>query len=135
MIPFLVTALSPIVGDLLNRLVPDKAGDAKLQAEINLRLAEAANEVLKGQVETNKIEAASPNVFVSGWRPFIGWVCGAALAWTFLGHDLATWIAVMFARDDLIPPAIDSEPLFELVLAMLGLGGLRTFEKLKKVAR
>lgn len=86
------------------------------------------------QVELNKIEAAHASVFVAGWRPAIGWVCAAALAWTFIGFDLASWGAATFHLA--APPKLTgSENLFELVLAMLGMGGLRSFEKFKGIAR
>lgn len=135
MIPLLFGTLAPILGTIVDRLIPDKAEAQRQKLEIEARLTEAANQVLLQQAEINKVEAGSNSIFVAGWRPFIGWICGAALGWTFLGHDLVTWIVVLAARPDLVPPAADTGPLFELVLAMLGLGGLRTFEKLRGVAR
>lgn len=81
------------------------------------------------QAEINKIEAAHRSVFVAGWRPFIGWVCGLGFLWAFLGHPLLEWSLALSGRT-LPAPAIHTEHLMELVLALLGLGGLRTAEKI-----
>jgi hypothetical protein len=86
------------------------------------------------QVEVNKVEAGHSSVFVAGWRPSIGWVCAAGLAWAFVVAPIASWsLMVLGIKAEL--PAIQFDHLFELVLAMLGIGGLRTFEKLRGVAR
>ena len=90
----------------------------------------AANQAAMAQVEVNKIEAAHSSVFVAGWRPSIGWVCAAGLAWAFVLAPIASWaLVVMGIKGEL--PAIQTNYLMELVLAMLGIGGLRTFEKLQ----
>ena len=81
------------------------------------------------QAEINKIEAAHRSLFVAGWRPFIGWVCGMGFLWAFIGHPLFEWCVVL-TGSDLIAPDLMTDSLLELVLAMLGLGGLRTAEKL-----
>lgn len=88
------------------------------------------------QAEINKMEAQHPSVFVAGWRPFIGWVCGLALAWHFLGFDIANWLRIAFFPETPAPPALNgTETLVTVLLSMLGLGGLRTVEKLKGVGR
>lgn len=79
-------------------------------------------------VELNKIEAAHRSVFVAGWRPAVGWICAAAVAYAYLGHPLLHWAAALWSPG-LAPPAIHTDSLFELVLAMLGMAGLRSFEK------
>lgn len=85
-------------------------------------------------VELNKIEAAHRSVFVAGWRPAVGWICAAGVAWAYLGHPLFLWAAALFSPG-IDPPAIETDGLFELVLAMLGMAGLRSFEKAKGRAR
>lgn len=80
------------------------------------------------QVELNKIEAASRSVFVAGWRPAVGWICAAGLAWAYLGHPVFTWAAALW-QPGLQPPVIVTDNLMELLLAMLGMAGLRSFEK------
>jgi len=78
------------------------------------------------QAEINKMEAQHRTVFVAGWRPFIGWVCGFALAYNFVLRDLLIW----FFGPEGVPPALQMEHLMTVLLGMLGLGGMRTFEKL-----
>jgi hypothetical protein len=133
MVP-IVTALLPALGTLIDRLIPDRAAADKAKAEMELQLVQAANAAAMAQVEVNKIEAAHSSVFVAGWRPSIGWVCAAGLAWAFVVAPVASWaLLVLGVKAEL--PAIQFDHLFELVLAMLGIGGLRTFEKMRGVAR
>ena len=85
------------------------------------------NEIIELQTKLNEIEAGHRTVFVAGWRPFIGWVCGVALAYNFVIRDLFIWIT----KTTDAPPALQMEHLMTVLLGMLGLGGLRTFEKIK----
>jgi hypothetical protein len=124
----------PALGTLIDRLIPDKAEAEKARNQLEAQLVTAANEAAMAQVEVNKIEASHPSVFVAGWRPSIGWVCAAGLAWAFVLAPITSWaLVVLGIRAEL--PAIHTDYLLELVLAMLGIGGLRTFEKLRGVAR
>lgn len=82
------------------------------------------------QAEINRIEAQHRSVFVAGWRPFIGWVCGAALAYSFILRDLLAWAIVAWGYDVVAPPELAMEHLITILMALLGLGGFRTFEKL-----
>tara|TARA_R110002124_G_scaffold184129_1_gene351617 strand:+ start:649 stop:1023 length:375 start_codon:yes stop_codon:yes gene_type:complete len=77
------------------------------------------------QSEINKVEAQSRSVFVAGWRPFIGWVCGVAFAFHYIAMPL------LIAYTDIKPVDFDTNSLFTVLMGMLGLGGLRTFEKIK----
>ena len=82
------------------------------------------------QVELNKIEARHRSIFVAGWRPFIGWVCGLALLWHFILYDMLTWITVnYFPEVTEIPKLTGTETLTTVVLSLLGLGAMRTAEK------
>ena len=108
---------------VLDKFVPDP--NAKAQYEADLR--NALKDWDKQQADTNAVEAANPNLFVSGWRPAIGWIGAAGLAYQYIVRP----IAVGAGAHDL--PTLDAS-LMELVWAMLGLGGLRTFEKIKGVA-
>ena len=85
------------------------------------------NEIIELQTKINEIEAGHRTVFVAGWRPFIGWVCGVALAYNFVIRDLFIWVT----KTTDAPPALQMEHLMTVLLGMLGLGGLRTFEKIK----
>jgi len=85
------------------------------------------NELIQIQTKINELEAQHRSVFVAGWRPFVGWICGIALAYNFVIRDLFIW----FAQPDEIPPALAMDHLMTVLLGMLGLGGLRTYEKIK----
>ncbi|WP_337997151.1 3TM-type holin [Oleispirillum naphthae] len=115
---------------IIDKFVPDPA--AKTQAEADLRASLMAWD--QGQAATNTAEAQSGNWFVAGWRPWIGWVCGLALGVQFVVGPLAVWAFDMAGHPIQAPPALD-DMLWELMFGMLGLGGLRTFEKIKGVAR
>lgn len=86
------------------------------------------------QAEINRIEASHRSIFVAGWRPFIGWVCGMGFLWAFLLHPLFEWLVVLFDLK-VTPPLIMTDNMMELVLALLGLGALRSVEKLKGRAK
>jgi hypothetical protein len=129
----LLPTLLPALTEVLDRVIPDQAAAAKAKLEMEARLLEAATAQAAQQTEINKIEAAHQSIFVSGWRPYIGWVCGMAIAWAFLLAPMLTWLLPLTGVVAAVPP-LQTEFLLELVFAMLGLGGLRTFEKLKGVA-
>ena len=115
---------------VLNKFVPDPEAKAKFESELrnSLQLWD------KGQTDVNAVEAANPNMFVSGWRPFIGWVCGLALAYQYVAAPLIMWLATSVGIKLAMFPKLD-DTLWQLVFAMLGLGGMRTFEKIKGVAQ
>ena len=114
-----LTAVSDLASTVINKIWPDKS-EAEKQQLI------AAVTLVQGQIETNKEEAKNPNIFVSGWRPYIGWICGTGLGYQFLIYP----ILIAF-----IPKIVqlDMGTLLTLLLGMLGLGGLRTVEKIKGV--
>lgn len=140
MIPALVATLAPLVGDLLSEVIPDPDERNKRAHEIALATATQAFEIQKGQLEINKQEAAHKSIFVAGWRPFIGWVCGVALAFNVLVVPVGN--ATLKFMDDpsdnvavvQIEP-LDSSLLWPVMAGMLGLGAMRTREKEKGVAR
>lgn len=126
---------------ILDKVIPDPAAKAAAQQEwLRMEQAErlavlgAEQAQAQGQIDVNKAEAASGSTFVGGWRPFIGWICGAALLYKFLLAPIGYWFAVMAGHPEWLPPVLDAQ-IWELVLGMLGLGGLRTYEKMKGVAR
>ena len=82
------------------------------------------------QIELNKIEAGHRSIFVAGWRPFIGWVCGFALLWHFILFDLLSWITInFFPHVTALPKLTGTETLVTVLLSLLGLGAMRTAEK------
>jgi hypothetical protein len=128
-----VTAALDIGGKLIDRLWPDPTQRAAAQLEL-LKLQQTGElAVITSQTEINKIEAASSSVFVAGWRPAAGWVCVIGMAYTFFAQPVLGWASGYFAIP--LPPDIDTSDLFILLGGMLGLGGLRSFEKFNKVAR
>ena len=133
MIALLAPLLVPIVDKLVGR-IPDPNERARAREEADAAIIAAANAAALAQTEINKQEAAHGSVFVAGWRPFIGWVCGASLAWHFIVGPVAAWGAALWSPG-LVLPTLDTEPLFQLVIAMLGLSGWRTVEKVKGVER
>ena len=102
------------------------------KAEIKLKLKELEQAINLGQIEINKTEAQNPNWFISGWRPFIGWSCGFAIVYSFI---IAPFLHSMFAifKVNFPIPELNIGILFNLLLSMLGLAGLRTYEKSKGV--
>lgn len=125
---------------LIDKLIPDP--QAKAEAMLKLRELEQAGDlaqlnadltVMAAQTDINKVEAASSNPFVAGWRPFIGWVCGGALAVQLVLMPLGVW-ASSIAGHPVQAPKMDTELLTTMVISMLGMGGMRSFEKYKGVA-
>lgn len=133
----LLDFLSPIMGvvnTVVDRLVLDKNAAEKLKGEIQRDMAEAQIKGELAQLDVNKAEAVSGNMFVAGWRPSIGWVCSTALAYQFVLAPLGTWFAAIIGHPVPSPPLLD-EMLWQLMFGMLGMGSLRTFEKVKGVAK
>lgn len=120
--------LMPIASTLIDRLIPDKAEAGKAKLEMEKELIKAANEVNLEQIKTNQIEAGHRSIFVAGWRPFIGWTCGVGFLWAFLGAPIAEYVVVL-AGYDVSLPELDTAPLLEMTFAMLGLAGMRSWEK------
>ena len=110
------------VTDNVDRFTLDKEEKAKLIAEIN-----------KAQLEVNKVEAGHTSKFVSGWRPFTGWICATAMAYHFILQPLLTFLLYTFGNE-VVLPTFDMTTLTTVLLGMLGLGGMRSFEKVKRSA-
>jgi hypothetical protein len=135
--------LASILPGLLDKLIPDPqaANEAKLKAIEMAQRGELAQldadmKLALGQLEVNKAEAASGSLFTSGWRPAVGWICAAGLAYEFLFAPLLPWLVLALTGKQLPElPDLPMETLMTLLLGMLGLGGLRTVEKVKGVAR
>jgi len=129
-----VSALLEIGGKVIDRVWPDPAQAAAAKLEL-IKLQQSGELAqITGQLEINKNEAANPSVFVSGWRPFIGWVCGSACAWNWIGLPIAKALAVFYDHPFPIAPA-DLSEMMPVLIGLLGLGGLRTVEKIQGVAR
>ncbi len=133
-------ALDPISAALelgtsvINKIWPDPVKQAEEQRNLqelaqkgNLEELNAEVKLLISQVDLNKVEAAHKSIFVAGWRPFVGWVCGFGLLYNvILAPFLDIWLTV---------PEVETDLLYPVLLGMLGLGGMRSFEKVKRVSR
>ncbi len=126
--------LGPIVDGFL-KFIPDKNKRAEAKEQMESQMLLAMTSLVQGQLAINAKEAEHASIFVAGWRPWIGWVCGVGIAWSFVIAPLLSWALFMFGVKVEGMPELDIEPLMTLVLGMLGLGGLRTYEKRLGVAR
>jgi hypothetical protein len=122
-----IGAVADLASNAINKIWPDKTEQEKAELA-------ASVQVVVGQMEINKEEAKSDSIFVSGWRPFIGWVCGAACAWNWIGLPVAKTVLVFAGYKLDVSPA-DLTEMLPVLMGMLGLGALRTAEKFKGVAR
>lgn len=130
--PLLLGPLFELGKSLIDRVFPDPAKKAEAELEL-LKLAQAGDlQQILEQLRINAIEAASPSIFVAGWRPFVGWICGFGLLYATVFHNLLEWLSVV--RSWPTPPAVDTETLIYVLGAMLGIGGMRTLEKIRGVA-
>lgn len=136
----MIQLLLPIVGQLLDKLLPDPAAaaDAKLKMldlaqRGELAQLDAESKLAVAQLEVNKTEAQG-NWWQAGWRPLIGYVFGTALAWMYVIHPLLTWALAIWRPDLKAPVLVIDDHLWELMFGMLGLGGLRSLEKVKRAA-
>ena len=135
MISALIPQIAPILGNVLNRFFPDKEKAAEAQRAIETALLENAAQINLAQIEVNKEEAQHRTIFVAGWRPFIGWVCGIALAWHFVGVPVTLFFIAWSGAEVPELPVFDMNSLMTVLTGMLGLGGLRTFEKMKGLTK
>lgn len=125
---FSSTATQPIeaIGNILDSLFTST--EEKLDKKIiMLRLAQKPN---IAQIELNKIEAQHRSIFVSGWRPAVGWVCALALLYSFILRDIISWIMIINGVEHPPPPELAMEHLMTVLLSLLGLGGFRSVEKM-----
>ena len=121
-----ISSVADLASTVIGKIWPDKSEQEKQQLAAALAL-------VQGQLEINREEAKSPSLFVSGWRPAIGWICGAACAWNWIGLKVALFVAAYLGHELKLAPADVSE-MMPVLLGMLGLGGLRTMEKVQGVA-
>ena len=127
----------PAITQVLDKIIPDPqaAADAKLRAlelaqKGDLAALDAELRLALGQLEVNKAEATT-DMFRGGWRPAVGWVCVVGLAYQFVLQPVLPWLVALFGAQVPPLPAIHTESLMVLLTGMLGLGGLRTLERVK----
>ena len=125
--------IGPVAG-LLDKFIEDKDQKNALAHQIATMSERHAQELAKGQLEVNKAEAASASLFVAGWRPAVGWVCVLGMASNFVLIPMVNFILAL-AESTVTVPLIDTSTMMPVLLGMLGLGALRSAEKIKKVSR
>jgi hypothetical protein len=125
--------ITDTVGKVLDKTLTDKNARASAQEELDKLVLSGELAQMAAQTDINKIEAASPNLFVSGWRPATGWICNLGLLYEFVVRPLLTW-ASMIVGHPVIAPDLDMGTLVTLLLGLLGMGGLRSFDKQNGVA-
>lgn len=118
-----VGAVADLATTVIDKIWPNKSEQEKAELA-------AAVQVVQGQLEINKEEAKSPSFFVAGWRPFVGWVCGSGCAWNWVGLPILKALLAIAGNTINVSPA-DLSEMLPLLLALLGLGGLRTFERVR----
>ena len=125
--------LEPLIG-----LIPNKNARAAAREQAEAQIITAMTGLVQGQLDINKEEAKHASLFVAGWRPAVGWICGIALGWNFILHPMLLWLAFILPDipiDLSTAPQLDTGELMTVLLGMLGLGGLRTYEKRVGVGR
>lgn len=131
--PLIVAPVLEIGRTLIDRFFPNKEEARRAEATFLTMAAEGELKQIIAQLEINAKEAAHPSVFVAGWRPFFGWAGGAAFVYATIAQPLLTWWAQ--AKGWPVPPTLNLDLMWTVITGMLGIGGLRTFEKSKGVAK
>jgi hypothetical protein len=135
MLQALLPSILPIVMDVVGRFLPeDKEARAKAERAVKAQLTTHLAKIDIAQLGINKQEAAHRSIFVAGWRPFIGWTCGVALAYTYVIQPILIF-GLGQAGHLVSLPTMDIGEMMPVLMGILGLGGLRTFEKYKGMAK
>ena len=125
--------VGPVTG-LLDKFIEDKDQKNALAHEIATMSEQHHQELMKGQLEINKIEAAHASIFVSGWRPALGWVCTMGMFGNFITIPFSNFVLALIGYDIVIP-LVPLETMMPVLMGMLGLGAMRSYEKTKQVAK
>jgi len=120
------TVIKPVL-----KIIPDKDLQVKLEHDLTASLIDLESDLARGQIDINIAEAKHKSIFVAGWRPFIGWVGGIAMLYQFLIYPLLTWIWAFKGIIGAPPPMLDTGALYSVITGMLGIGAMRSFDKMK----
>ena len=131
----LFTSLVGPATDLLDKFIEDKDQKAKLAHDLATMADKHAQEISLAQISVNKEEAASGSLFKGGWRPFVGWVCGVAFCYHFILQPLVIFIVAIAGVDIPDLPNFQMNTLLTVLGGLLGIGGLRTYEKQKGLTK
>lgn len=133
----LPTVLIPIIGKIIEKIIPDKNKQEEAKANLETLEANGELEILAGQLAVNKVEARHKSIFVAGWRPGLGWCGVIAMAYQFVLYPILIWlwqigvVAGAIPPDIPYPPVMDATVLFTIITGMLGIAGMRSFDKMK----
>mgnify|MGYP007100087780 CR=1 FL=1 len=128
----IVSILAGVIPDLLKRFFPGETAEESLKRlELQTELTKAIMESEQGQLRVNEVEAASTNLFVSGWRPFVGWTCAIALVYSTIGVHLINYALALKGLPAL--PLLNTDELNTILYGMLGIGSMRSVEKISAV--
>jgi|TARA_R100000501_G_C2527473_1_gene51910 hypothetical protein len=130
----LIDRLINPISTLLDKVIPDKDLKEQLAHDIATMAERHSHDIIKAQIEVNKTEAAHKSLFVSGWRPAVGWTCCLGLAGNFLIIPFSNFVMAL-AGSDIVIPLIDVSTMMPVLMGMLGLGTMRTVEKINNVER
>tara|TARA_B110000503_G_C7049641_1_gene371738 strand:- start:192 stop:590 length:399 start_codon:yes stop_codon:yes gene_type:complete len=130
----LIESLIGPIAALLDKFIEDKDQKNVLAQQLATMSERHAQELAKGQIEVNKVEASSSSLFVSGWRPAVGWVCVLGMAGNFIIIPLANFVLAL-SDSNITIPLVDTATMMPVLMGMLGLGAMRSAEKIKKVSR
>lgn len=129
----LVGPVTEVIGMVLKRVLPpEKMSEgerARLEAELLIEMSKMDFKALDAQVQVNLAEAKSQRFWIAGWRPYIGWICGSALGYAYIGQPLIIAALAVYRGEAVTPPTLDLGTLLPVLLGLLGLGGMRTYEK------
>ena len=131
--PLLLAPLLEVGKTLLDRFIPDPEAKRAAEAEFLKMVMEGDLKQTIAQLEINAREAAHPSIFVAGWRPFFGWAGGFGFVYATVGQPLLAWWAAIKGWPT--PPTLNLDLLWAVITGLLGIGGLRTFEKTKGVTK
>ena len=124
------TLVGPVTG-LLDKFIEAKDQKAMLAHKIATMSEEHHQDLMKAQIEVNKVEASNSNLFVSGWRPFIGWTCGLGMFGNFITIPFANFVLALL-EINIVIPLVPLETMMPVLMGMLGLGAMRSYEKTRK---
>jgi hypothetical protein len=119
---------------VIDKIIPDADAKNRAREAFELEVLKLATSESKSQAEVNAVEAANPSLFVSGWRPFCGWVSALGFAWATLGQPMFSWLYTVITHQPAPVVVLPMDVLMTTLLGLLGLGSLRTIERLKGVA-
>lgn len=123
-----IGSIADLVGKAIDKIFPDKTEAEKIKFQLSTQEAQLEFQLVLGQLQTNAEEAKSLSTFVAGWRPFIGWVCGAGFAWEYVVGPFLVWTLEVFGTVTTLP-SLDASELMTILLGMLGLAGMRSYDK------